>query len=340
MAHDTAIETENQTAEQHDTWNGGESPFKASYGKLMMWYFLLSDAFTFAGFLIAYGSLRFSMNAWPVPDHVFSTLPFGGENAPLIFVTIMTFILIVSSVTVLRAVQEGHLENTNATVKWLVITVIGGAAFLGCQAWEWNNLIVQEGVTIYNNPFSSHLDEGKYITLVEAKANNPSLMQMEMDVTIHNGDAHTTESLPYLVDKDGNKYFEKVNHHYFHRHGDAVEGKLVGTTDGGKVEKGEGYLIAYSEGEYFPGVYQTAEGVVKTEEMGPKSFGTLFFFITGFHGLHVFSGLVMLIVMAMNTASGFYRSRNNGHEMVEKIGLYWHFVDLVWVFVFLAFYLL
>ena len=89
MAHDTAVEIE-KNLDNEDLWNGGESPFKTSYGKLMMWYFLLSDAFTFAGFLIAYGSLRFSMNAWPVPDFVFSTAPFGLEGLPLIFVTFMT----------------------------------------------------------------------------------------------------------------------------------------------------------------------------------------------------------------------------------------------------------
>nr|HMS69765.1 cytochrome oxidase subunit III [Saprospiraceae bacterium] len=74
-------------------WGGGKEPFKASYGKLMMWYFLLSDAFTFAGFLIAYGALRFSMKTWPVPDFVFSSLPGGIHHKPLIFVTIMTFVL-------------------------------------------------------------------------------------------------------------------------------------------------------------------------------------------------------------------------------------------------------
>lgn len=140
MAHDTAVEIE-KNLENEDLWNGGDSPFKTSYGKLMMWYFLLSDAFTFAGFLIAYGSLRFSMNAWPVPDFVFSTAPFGLEGLPLIFVTFMTFVLIVSSVTVLRAVQEGKMENISGVVKWLVITILGGATFLGCQAWEWTNLI-------------------------------------------------------------------------------------------------------------------------------------------------------------------------------------------------------
>ena len=96
----------------------------------MMWYFLLSDAFTFAGFLIAYGALRFSMDTWPIPDFVFRTAPFGIENGPLIFVTFMTFVLIVSSVTVLRAVQEGKLGNRLGVVKWMLITVFGGRYIL------------------------------------------------------------------------------------------------------------------------------------------------------------------------------------------------------------------
>ncbi len=57
MANDTVL---NQNGEQ-DVWSGAKEPFRASYGKLMMWYFLLSDAFTFAGFLVAYGALRFSV---------------------------------------------------------------------------------------------------------------------------------------------------------------------------------------------------------------------------------------------------------------------------------------
>ena len=62
------------------------------------------------------------------------------------------------------------------------------------------------------------------------------------------------------------------------------------------------------------------------------------FFITGFHGFHVFSGVVLLIILLINTIAGTYERRGH-YEMVEKIGLYWHFVDLVWVFVFTFFYL-
>ncbi|MGB3086081.1 MAG: cytochrome oxidase subunit III, partial [Saprospiraceae bacterium] len=92
MASEQTLHT-HDINEQESVWMGGKEPFKASYGKLMMWYFLLSDAFTFAGFLIAYGTLRFSSATWPVPDFVFSSLPGGIHHKPLIFVTFMTFVL-------------------------------------------------------------------------------------------------------------------------------------------------------------------------------------------------------------------------------------------------------
>lgn len=348
MAHDTSIELDEHKAHEHDhhsddsnLWSGGKEPFKASYGKLMMWYFLLSDAFTFAGFLIAYGALRFTMNTWPVPDYVFKTAPFGIENGPLIFVTFMTFVLIVSSVTVLRAVQEGKLENQSGVVKWLVITILGGATFLGCQAWEWNNLISTEGTTIYTNPFSAHTEYGRYLSADELKqyANQNGWQPVTQSYTDHHGNA---AELTYYMG-GGVNFFPKADHHGHAPQGDAVN-----------IKPGTSYIITYDHdlGIYKEGAYLVTDEtgapkkddfgkeIIKTEPYGPKAFGTLFFFITGFHGFHVFSGLIILLVVAVNSWSGFYGSRKNGYEMVEKVGLYWHFVDLVWVFVFLVFYLI
>lgn len=98
------------TAPTTKSWGGGKSPFNVEYGKVMMWYFLMSDAFTFGAFLISYGTIRFSTNGWPDPNEVFKSFPFApeGMNAPLVFVSIMTFILIISSVTMVLAVQAGH----------------------------------------------------------------------------------------------------------------------------------------------------------------------------------------------------------------------------------------
>jgi cytochrome c oxidase subunit III len=275
------------------SWDGASEPFKASYGKLMMWYFLLSDAFTFSGFLIAYGSLRMSSPSWPVPDFVFSTFPGGIHHAPLLFVTLMTFILLASSYTMVRAVQEGHRENKNGVVIWMVLTIIGGLGFLGCQAWEWNTLINGESVSYHTNPFGTHTEYGKYLE----------------------GDGH---------DIAAGDTFHPGTSYLIHNH-DGTWGNLP-------------YEVLNSDGT--PVMDDDGKPLQKTQAFGPKAFGALFFCITGFHGFHVFSGVAFLLIICVNAASGLYEERKNGYEMVEKIGLYWHFVDLVWVFVFLVFYLL
>ena len=171
MATDSAVHDHHGEVSTEDAWGGGQRPMEASYGKLMMWYFLVSDAFTFAGFLIAYGTIRFSMPAWPVPDFVFEKIPFFHEaKAPLVFVTFMTFVLIISSVTMVRAVQEGARNNKRGVIYWMALTIVGGACFLGCQAWEWNTMINGEGVTVTKDPFSSHLETGVYLSADELKA--------------------------------------------------------------------------------------------------------------------------------------------------------------------------
>ncbi|QNE40341.1 cytochrome oxidase subunit III [Hymenobacter sp. NBH84] len=234
------------------TWDGGNEPFKASYGKLMMWFFLLSDAFTFAAFLTTYGMIRhrnpvyvgdvenfeFSTAYWPIPEKVFNAFPgFHGVDLPLAFVALMTMILIFSSVTMVLAVEAGHRMDKNDVQKWLLWTILFGATFLGSQAWEWSHFI------------SGH-----------------------------------------------------------------EEGTLM------------------SDGTMFHGANLTMN------QYGPVLFGDLFFFITGFHGTHVFSGVCLLVWAFIATTNGTFEKRGH-YEMVEKIGLYWHFVDLVWVFVFTFFYL-
>ncbi|MBP9873129.1 MAG: cytochrome c oxidase subunit 3 [Haliscomenobacter sp.] len=316
-ATDTAMDP-HVDAHHHENgadWSGGKEPFRISYGKLMMWYFLVSDAFTFAGFLIAYGALRFSSPSWPVPDFVFKTAPFGIDDVPLGFVTIMSFLLIISSVTMVRGVQEGHRENKKGALIWVLLTALGGLGFLSCQAWEWTNLIATEHMSVTRNPFGTHTEHGIYL--------NPD--GSESKETFINGKG-------YLIHK-----FDPAH----------AGGESHGEGHGGEH-------VAYEKGDH-PGYFMDAQGFVhrkfkvtegvdagkvKMEEFGPKAFGALFFFITGFHGFHVFTGVLILLIVAINIASGLYVERRNGYEMVEKIGLYWHFVDLVWVFVFLVFYLL
>ena len=123
-------------------WGGKVSPFSTSYGKLMMWFFLVSDALTFSGLLIAYGFTRHAFQgSWPIGEETFNSLPFLGHGYPLIYVALMTFILIVSSVTMVLAVEAGHRMDRKGVTKWMIATVIGGFFFVGSQAWEWSHFI-------------------------------------------------------------------------------------------------------------------------------------------------------------------------------------------------------
>jgi cytochrome c oxidase subunit 3 len=135
-----------------------------------------------------------------------------------------------SSVTMVLAVGAGHAKDRPAVIKWMFWTIVGGIAFLSCQAWEWTHLY-SEGAWWGRNPFPNY---------------------------------------------DGT--------------------------------------------------------------MASTNFTNFFFTITGFHGFHVFSGVIINIIMLTMAINGTFERRGH-YLMIEKAGLYWHFVDLVWVFVFTCFYL-
>jgi cytochrome c oxidase subunit 3 len=191
-------------------WGGGKSPFGTSWSKFMMWIFIISDALTFAGFLIAYGFMRQISPSWPDQTEVFS----------MVLITFMTFVLISSSAVMAMAVSAARAGDAKSATKFLALTIVGGAIFLGCQAYEWAHFI-QEGATLTQNPW------------------------------------------------------------------------------------------------------------------GVPQFAASFFVITGFHGFHVLSGVTILAIVALRAAMGKYSA-----DGVENAGLYWHFVDVVWVFVFAFYYLL
>jgi len=130
------------TGTEGKTWGGGSQPLKSSYGKMMMWFFIVSDALTFSGFLAAYGFSRFKfIDAWPIADEVFTHIPFYHEPAPMIYVAFMTFVLIMSSVTMVLAVDAGHEMKKAKVTFYMFLTIIGGLIFVGSQAWEWATFI-------------------------------------------------------------------------------------------------------------------------------------------------------------------------------------------------------
>jgi len=184
------------------------SPLNAGWGKIMMWLFLMSDAMSFAGLLCAYGAVRMSNPLWPVPSTILD-VPLTALN---------TFILICSSVTMVKAVAAIQKGDQKGLRLFLGLTMLGGATFLGIQAYEWTHLIT-EGLT------------------------------------------------------------------------------------------------------------------------APRSlFGATFFALTGFHGCHVFGGVCYLGCILTAAFRGKYSATR--WNSVEVVGLYWHFVDLIWILVFTFVYLI
>jgi len=136
-------------------WSSDQRAFKnVSWGKAMMWIFLLSDTFIFGSFLISYMTVRASTTVpWPNVSEVFA-LTFFGESIPLILIAIMTFILISSSGTMAMAVKYGYERNKKMSAILLLVTAVFGATFVGMQAFEWTKLI-EDGVRPWGNPMGA-----------------------------------------------------------------------------------------------------------------------------------------------------------------------------------------
>ena len=318
------------TKTKQNSWGGGTKPLDAGYGKLMMWFFIVSDALTFSGFLVSYGFSRFkNIDSWPIADEVFTHFPFlHGVDAPMYYVALMTFVLIFSSVTMVLAVDAGHHNDKNRVAFYMFLTIIGGAIFVGSQAWEWKNFIKGEygAVEIQNGQILQFydLEEGKRIPIDEFAVSSTQarvthddnvgiwyqseskLPEITLDevMTGFNNDIDLTVRLETL-DENGHKIILSR---------EQAEIKLASAT---RVVKGANLI---------------------RNEYGNPLFADFFFFITGFHGFHVFSGVILNIIIFINVLLGTYEKRGH-YDMVEKVGLYWHFVDLVWVFVFTFFYL-
>ncbi len=335
-------------SENKENWNGGGSrPFNASYGKMMMWFFIVSDALTFSGFLAAYGLTRFKfIDSWPIADEVFTHFPFlHGVHAPMYYVALMTFVLIFSSVTMVLAVDAGHNMNKKKVTFYMFLTIIGGVIFLSSQAWEWKSFI--------NGSYGAvKTTDGKILQFAE-----PKLDDKGNKVLDDNGEVVFEQiALADFVTEarvDGREQQTRKNGMWFESEGtisqysvaqvqkafNAHPNLLIRSELINPVTKQKIILSREKSLTELAKAKMVVEGAnLKVNEYGNTIFADFFFFITGFHGFHVLSGVIINIIIFFNVILGTYE-RKGHYEMVEKVGLYWHFVDLVWVFVFTFFYL-
>ena len=314
---------------EEKTWGGGNEPMGAGYGKLMMWFFIVSDALTFSGFLAAYGLSRFKfIETWPIADEVFTHFPFmHGVSAPMYYVALMTFILIFSSVTMVLAVDAGHQMKKNKVILYMFLTIIGGLIFVGSQAWEWKNFIKGDygAIETKGGSLLQFVDkEGRQVALADFAATLPSERE---ELTRDKGSWFMSEpALPSYSVAEVQAGFK-------------AHPELLIRTEVLNKEKKKTVLSREESEARLSQAHYVVEGAnLIRNEYGNKLFADFFFFITGFHGFHVITGIIINIIVFFNVLIGTYEKRKS-YEMVEKVGLYWHFVDLVWVFVFTVFYL-
>jgi len=320
------------------TWGGGNEPLKSSYGKMMMWFFIVSDALTFSGFLAAYGFSRFKfIDAWPIADEVFTHFPFfHGQELPMIYVAFMTFVLIMSSVTMVLAVDAGHHMDKAKVTIYMFLTIIGGIIFVGSQAWEWNTFINGDYGAVQTKG-GNILQFGHYVEKDgEQVFKRVAVSDFAVSTAHQDRTQHESRTGIWFVDEGTLPAYsmDEVIHGL-----QANKDILVRT----QIVNEEGEKTVLSRAESINQIMKNGKLYVKganlqVNEYGSPLFADFFFFITGFHGFHVFSGIVINIIIFFNVILGTYERRGS-YEMVEKVGLYWHFVDLVWVFVFTFFYL-
>ncbi len=331
---------------EENNWGGGNEPMGASYGKLMMWFFIVSDALTFSGFLAAYGFSRFKfIETWPLADEVFTHFPFlHGVSAPMYYVALMTFILIGSSVTMVLAVDAGHQLNKAKVTFYMFLTIIGGLIFVGSQAWEWSNFIRGEygAIETKGGSLLQFVDNtGHRVKLSDFAV---SLPKEREQLTRNKGKWFMEESsLPTYTVAEVQAGFKAhpellIRTEVIYEDNAASKADPKNNTTLNKIKHKTILTRAESEHRLANATLVVEGANLIRNEYGSKLFADFFFFITGFHGFHVFSGVIINIIIFFNVLLGTYEKRRS-YEMVEKVGLYWHFVDLVWVFVFTVFYL-
>jgi cytochrome c oxidase subunit 3 len=312
-----------------------------------MWFFIVSDALTFSGFLAAYGFSRFKfIETWPLADEVFTHFPFlHGVPAPMYYVALMTFILIGSSVTMVLAVDAGHHLNKAKVTFYMFLTIIGGLIFVGSQAWEWSNFIKGEygAIETKGGSLLQFVDKaGHRVKLADFTA---SLPKEREQLTRNKGMWFMEEeaSLPTYTVAEVQAGFKAhpdllIRTEVIYEDNAASKADTKNNPTLNKIKHKTILTRAESEHRLQNAVLVVEGANLKRNEYGSRLFACFFFFITGFHGFHVFSGVIINIIIFFNVLVGTYEKRRS-YEMVEKVGLYWHFVDLVWVFVFTVFYL-
>jgi heme/copper-type cytochrome/quinol oxidase subunit 3 len=285
-------------------------------GKVFMWLFLCQDALMFMGLFASYISVRIGLGgAWPSPNN-HGTL----EHYPLDInlTAVNTFVLICSSVTMVMAVQAAAFKNNKGAIKWLLLTILGGSIFLGVQVYEYKHLIGHDGMGMGKSLFDATF----------------------FALTGFHG-LHVFSGVVYLICvaiavKLGPKVYKDVG---------VMEWVFRVVSVGLTIYFAVHTLGLWKEGPFILKYLLLLPFAVGGAYFMPIVGPILFFWFIPFANFppipHVAVSLVAgSIFFVMYRSIKWLRARNDMPELIEIVGLYWHFVDLIWIILFTLVYLL
>ena len=293
-------------------------------GKLIIWLFLSTEIMFFAALIGVYIVIRFGAPIWPFPHEVHLSEPIGAFN---------TFVLICSSVTVVLALEAAKSNKAGNAKGWMALTLMLGSVFLGVKLYEYNAKFahgiypsrpprVYEKADVYfGSAVRTRLREITTPLIVKKPEERTEAEEERLalcnKLIIQASSSHPAE-LAILAT-------QIMPVHDPHQAAD----HQAGTGDHAA------HLMSSNGGQAPPEGYNEAYPWLKLPIVipGGNMWSNTYFTLTGFHAIHVLVGLIVFgLMMPMHldsTKAGF----------IENIGLYWHFVDLVWIFLFPLLYL-
>jgi heme/copper-type cytochrome/quinol oxidase subunit 3 len=286
-----------------------------SRGKLIMWLFLSTEIMFFAALLGSYVVLRFGAAVWPKPHHVHLSEPIGAFN---------TFVLICSSVTIVLALEAARANRTGLAKSWMLLTLLLGGLFLGIKGYEYaakfdhgiypwapRGMIYERPDLYYGSAVRARLGEPEMIDRLKALDESPASELTAEEVTAR---GHLRQIRDMVASPDQQAFDLAVI-------ADQIMPLPSESADGGHGGHATGL------NDVFP--WLRLPVVIP----GGNMWASTYFLLTGFHAVHVAVGLIVFAVLLGYTLG----PKRAG--MIENAGLYWHFVDLVWIFLFPLLYL-
>ncbi len=318
-------------------------------GKLIMWLFLSTEIMFFAALLGSYVVLRFGAPIWPKPHHVHLSEPIGAFN---------TFVLICSSVTIVLALESARANKASLAKIWMLLTLVLGGLFLGVKGYEYrakfshgiypampHSRIYERPDLYYGSAVRARLDE-----LRREPKDAWAAMKYAWSVAWHGSPQGAAlhgvtepETYDRLKELDEVAESSLTAEQVTARRSLQQIQKMLASPDQQSFDMAviaDQVMPVPAEGADHGGGHG-AHGLndafpwlkLPTVIPGGNMWASTYFLLTGFHAIHVGVGLLVFAIMCTWTLN----AKRAG--AIENIGLYWHFVDLVWIFLFPLLYL-